>query len=579
MLGLLLSSLILVACSTPAPYTPVPLKSTPVSFNPEVWQFWPTAYSPQGAFDVARGERFMWVATSFGVVRLDPVTRDYTAFDQLGLVQRLFPIADDSVYAGTTQGVYYFDGQTWSRVTMTSTYPVLSDPVTAFGLDVHGDLWLLAYASRASLLYHLTGHLPPHDTPWLAALPDKLATPAPPVFPYQGPNCDSWIALATYTYGYRTPDECRRYREAYTILERRGEQYGVYAVEADGSLWWMSADQLLHVSAADAVLATHSLPAGRLAPDPQHGVWIATSDEGLLYATDAEVQHVPIGLERYTLFAPYDLAVDAAGTSWAVTSRGVQRFNANNRQWQLIDNDQWPTEIGGLPVTRLAAAAESGVWLTNGQELARFDGRAFEDVPSPPQGANRCTLTTLETDQAGHLWGTGPNCSVLEFDPARKQWLQHLPDQSIYQLSVGADDTVIALSIDGQLFAYTPATSTWKLIANLDRPDDPLVVADNQGGAWVGLRYPAEIWHYQAGSDHPGMMRVSENDHFTLAVDRRSQLWLSTPYELMRYDGQTWQNVAAPPIGLISDLVTAPDGRLWFAGQRGIAVYDPKLDK
>ena len=57
-------------------------------------------------------------------------------------------------------------------------------------------------------------------------------------------------------------------------------------------------------------------------------------------------------------------------------------------------------------------------------------------------------------------------------------------------------------------------------------------------------------------------------------VDRQSNLWVSIPDGLFRYDGRTWQIVSSPPLGWISTMTTAPDGRLWFVGSRGVAVYD-----
>jgi hypothetical protein len=47
----------------------------------------------------------------------------------------------------------------------------------------------------------------------------------------------------------------------------------------------------------------------------------------------------------------------------------------------------------------------------------------------------------------------------------------------------------------------------------------------------------------------------------------------------MRLDGDQWQTVTIPPIGAIVATTIASDGRVWFAGKHGIAVYDPAKDK
>jgi streptogramin lyase len=581
LIGLLAVSLLFAACNAPAPNptptsTPISIKPLPTPFQSAAWQVWPAVFSPQSVFDVARGEQFMWIGTSFGVVRLDPATRTYTSYDQLGHTLRVFPMADDAVYAGTTQGVYYFDGQGWSHVTFTSTYPILSDPVTAFGLDTQGDLWMLGYASRASLLYHLTGHVPPAD-PWAPSLPDSRVTPAPPTFPFEEPACDQWPTLATYTYGYRTPDECRHYHHAYTLLERRGG-YGPYAAEADDSFWWVSGDQLLHLSAADSVLSTHSLTnPGRLATDPQHGVWIAANDEGLLYATDAGVQQVSIGLEKYTLFPPLNLAIDTQGTVWVATERGLQQLSADEQHWQLKNNNLGNNQSSSLPLRDLIAASESGVWLSDVQQLVHYDGHNLVTAPPPPEDQQPCLLSELKSDRAGHVWA-GSSCGILEFDPATKRWQRHLVGERAWQFSLGMDGSVVVLNRNSELIARPAGTTDWKLIARLVDAFDPRVVADNHGDAWVGLPEKGEVWHYQAGSAQPTVVRVPTKDYFTLLIDRQSRLWLSTTAGLLRHDGRTWQTIESPPLGRINTLKTAPDGRLWFAGERGVAVYDPRRD-
>ncbi len=575
LIGLLLGSLLLAACSVPVPNTPAPLKPALGPFNQAAWQFWPAAVSPRGVYDVARGERFMWVGTSFGVVRLDPVTRAYTSFDQLGRVQRVFPLADNAVYAGTTHGVYYFDGQAWSRVTFTSTYPVEPTSITAFSLDTQGDLWMLDNVSRSSRVYHLTGHVPPGH-PWSATLSDSQVTPAPPLFPHNKPDCANWSAAATFIHSYRTPDECLQYRRAYTLREQRGG-YGLYAVEANDSLWLISQEQrLLHLSAGDTTLSTRPFFSyGSLAPDPQQGVWIAAYDKGLFYATDTKLQPVSLGLEKYTLFSPFNLTVDTQGTVWVTTRDGLQFLGPDSKTWQRSTAS--PHSERSVSREAIAASPQGGVWVTAGEQLWHYAGHTFTQAPSP-EDDGYLVPSVIKVDQAGHVWVIGNHRGVLEFNPATNQWQRHLAEHDFAQLSLGTDGALLALSYSRQLFSRPAGGNAWNPIAHLDSASDFAVVADNQGGAWVGRRQTAEVWHYPAGSNQPGALPLLEKENFNLLVDHQDRLWVSTPHELIRYDGQTWQTISAPPIGLISDLVTAPDGRLWFVGWRGVAVYDPTQD-
>ncbi len=290
LIGLLVSSLLLIACNSTASNVSRSFKPVTPPVSGTSQQNW--LKTAQGIFDVTRGEQFIWIATAFGVARLDPVTRAYTFYDQLKSVQRLFPIADDSVYASTAQGHYHFDGQAWSKLVLTSTSPISFYWTQEFGLDAQGDLWIHTYTARASQTYRLTGHIPPRAAPW------SVTTPATPGFPDAEPSCDNWPAVAANTYHYRTAAECQRYVAANALLKRH-KRLGFYAVEANNSIWFTSGNDVLHLAADGLIISSRVLPAtSHLALDPQQGVWVGTQNEGLLFVTDTEVQHVSIGLEQ-----------------------------------------------------------------------------------------------------------------------------------------------------------------------------------------------------------------------------------------------------------------------------------------
>ena len=61
-------------------------------------------------------------------------------------------------------------------------------------------------------------------------------------------------------------------------------------------------------------------------------------------------------------------------------------------------------------------------------------------------------------------------------------------------------------------------------------------------------------------------------------VDQQNQLWVSTSSGLLRFDGHDWQTISAP-ISSVHPMATGPDGRVWFASQQGVAVYDPAQDE
>ena len=497
LIGLLLGSLFISACSVPAPNisqpAPLPpLEASPVPFDSAAWQVWPAAFAPQAVLDVASGEQFIWAATSFGVVRLDPATRAYSTFDQLGLIHRLLPIENGRVFAAGDNGLYYFDGQAWSHVALSTTQPGYLASINTLGVDVRGNLSLLASAGRNGYLFHYPGHVPPRNAAWLEMSPEGLPNP------YVQSGCEEWSALATFTYAYRSLDECRRYTEAQHLLEQHSI-YGPYTVDADGTFWSFYHEQLLHLAADGSTLAHWSVPSvTHLASDPKHGVWIATID-GLFFPTESALQRISIGLEKYTLYLPTSMAIDASGTVWAATSRGMQRLAADGGQWQLLNDATVDSSLSGLAVSNLVITPDGQIWTTRGSVLLRYDGHNFLPLPSLPSDPP-CSLNTLNADRAGDLWAAGYGCGVLHFSPKTNQWQRHLPDQFVYQISIGTDDTIFAQTDNRLLISQVTDPAAWRLYAQLDSAKGDLqVIADNHGGAWVSSRLTGEVWHYQNG--------------------------------------------------------------------------------
>jgi ligand-binding sensor domain-containing protein len=103
--------------------------------------------------------------------------------------------------------------------------------------------------------------------------------------------------------------------------------------------------------------------------------------------------------------------------------------------------------------------------------------------------------------------------------------------------------------------------------------------SDRKGGVWLTTTNRGTLWHYSNGQfttlEHPfGSTWIT-----TLHVDQSDRLWAANLYgELAVYDRQQWRMIATPGIGTVNRIADAPNGRLWFAGPQGVAVYDLKLD-
>jgi streptogramin lyase len=55
--------------------------------------------------------------------------------------------------------------------------------------------------------------------------------------------------------------------------------------------------------------------------------------------------------------------------------------------------------------------------------------------------------------------------------------------------------------------------------------------------------------------------------------------WQLDPADLYASARTTWQIANLPDVGPIQDEALDPNGRIWFVGDRGVAVYDPAKGK
>ncbi len=104
--------------------------------------------------------------------------------------------------------------------------------------------------------------------------------------------------------------------------------------------------------------------------------------------------------------------------------------------------------------------------------------------------------------------------------------------------------------------------------------------ADRQGGVWLTTTDRGNLWHYANGQTTVIAQPFGGNWITALYVDQTDRLWAANLYQqLAVYDGQTWRTFATPGIGTVFRIADAPDGRMWFVGNAGLAVYDPAQDK
>ena len=337
------------------------------------WQFWPAAYLPQAALDVVASDNTIWVGTSFGVVRLDPQTREYTAFGRPGMTGQILPIEDGKVFATNQEGLWYFDGYSWSRRLEFSNWPV-----DMSGVDVNGDFWLEWTESRYQPAFRFEGHDPPRDKSWPGIYVEMSSRHAP--F-----DCGWWRIYRSSTFTYRSLEECQRLVKAQAVINQI-HAYGPFAADVDGTLWWANDTTLSHLAADGLMLSQFPVARNyRLAADPKHGVWLATQ-EGLFFSGGKTLQHVSIGLEKHTLYPTGSIAIDTSGRVWTTKVHGLQRLDTHTQRWSRVDDALVGHLLNMINIEGLAAAVDGGVWIWGIRDrdiLFHYDGRQITPLAPP----------------------------------------------------------------------------------------------------------------------------------------------------------------------------------------------------
>ena len=218
-----------------------------------------------------------------------------------------------------------------------------------------------------------------------------------------------------------------------------------------------------------------------------------------------------------------------------------------------------------------------------------------------------CKLDSLTTDWSGDVWATTHCGFVWQYEPATGHWIRHVLNAPTFndtnsdvirRIVAGTDGTVYAVGLSGlgqltepnsaitgtletneeQLSYITYRHRTLLLTDGTVLQPHSLATVDRQGGVWL-LTNRGELWHYASGRATVLGTPFGGTAITALQVDQHDRLWAtSRDRQLVVYDGRNWRAIDMPDVGDVNRIVEAPDGRMWFVGRLGLAVYDPTKD-
>jgi len=356
--------------------------------------------------------------------------------------------------------------------------------------------------------------------------------------------------------------------------------------------------------------------------DAEGTIWVAKPDEGLFRATAAGLESIAPGLIVRALFSDRD------GNLWVGTNGdGLYRFKRPAVRMY--------TKADGLPgdvIQAVMTARDGTLWAgVNCGGLARFDGTRFQTYNEHDGLSNGCVWALAE-DASGDLWVGTWGGGVFRFHNGAFTQLskkEGLEDDRVTSVVAARDGTVwlgtrsgVSRLTGGQIHNFGAAEG-------FSGAPSYHLVQDRAGVLWAGSRhglyrfvgdrferFPAvPTWSVFPIGDLPGsgfLVTGDESNEEMLRIDKdrvdtiaglprahdfvettRGDLWLSAftinrvpPGELIRSraldeprDYETFSTadglaVSEPNTTPGRVVALTPDGRVWVATTKGLAMFD-----
>ena len=316
-----------------------------------------------------------------------------------------------------------------------------------------------------------------------------------------------------------------------------GELNGIQAIgeDVDGALLvgWNGGIYRFSDGKAEAYSlagVTGPFTARRILRDRDGGLWIGTSDRGLVHAHQgkADVYGSSNGLSGDNIYALFE---DREQNIWVATVNGLDRFRdfavvTFGKNEGLIDSVVWS----------VLAAKDGTIWLGTFAGLNRWSNGAFATFGRDGK-VNGLIPNSLFQDDRGQIWISTPiGCGYLQGDRFRPVSTVPGAVTAVAQDTAGnlwiANEHVSLFKLRGDVVVQQIA---WTDLGHKD-PASALVADPARGGVWVGFSLGGiayftgnQIRESYAAGDGLAQDRVNY-----LRVDRDGSLWAATDGGLSR---------------------------------------------
>ena len=538
----------------------------------------------------------------------------HTEWNGLGAVFDIKQSADGYLWLTTSKGVLRFDGVRFQSVEEVTRGAAQNSEIDSVFFSSSGGLWLTT--EGAGLLFWKDGRL--------TTFPDRRCTPTRK----QGKLIEDadgslWVQAKAGLFHLRG-----------TVCEQAGVETGYpggfpagLLMDSDGTLWVKTqTGPLLFLPRGQSKFQVSKYGEGLstsyafLHQAPDGAIWLS-DDQGLRRVANklrtSALSPPGKGDKRNAQFGDFAFAPD--GSLWAVTGKGVQRFD---------HVEHWPTPVAAesapgesfTPDQRLSSDAvwtvlidrEGIVWVATNSGLDRLRRATLTTVGLPPAqeheygvaagdhgsvwtGNSSLPLThvaadgtitsfprtrqtiTVRRDHTGTVWSAGAGDFHLWRSSGDGLSPLHYPDEnfdSVVFVAADRNNDPWITTISGR--AYHLSGGVWSEQTETlgKKPGVVGAMVDDQGGnIWFGFSNKVVEWDgstYHRFAFPDGKRGVSENtmsvrgDHVWLAGAGGVQLFMQGQFYLMR-----WKDQNLP--GRVSGVVETETGDLWVNGFSGIS--------
>jgi signal transduction histidine kinase/ligand-binding sensor domain-containing protein len=480
----------------------------------------------------------LWAATSDGLFRYagnqwSRVT-DADGYDG----EQAFSVYEDRagrVWVGAARGIYRNDGRLLHLVDSTAT------SVVSLIEDDAGNLWV---TDRAAIIRKLGASSP-------LRLDSRIRLPLP------GwriiPDGRGGLLVASFSGGLfrlANPTGAHPLLESVDYEHRmRGSPRALYR-DRDDSIWVGMRGGLLRLSENTLQSAG---PLDGLNKDGVRTAAVAADGSIWIATTQALNRLAGSGRQSFAVSQTRALHADRSGVMWVATDEIVGRHAMGRLIKERIPDVQ-ASGVNGLTTTADA------LWLcTASRGVLSWDGNTLTPYRQPGESGGQCS--SILADRHERVWAGFSSGGVALHEHGRVRTLTERDGLSpglVWQIVQGNDEDVWFATAGGvsryQDGRFTSVTTAHAPITGIV----PMLVEDAQGYVWVGVHSGAALMRFHAGE----MDKIAKEPYHRLAYT------LYDESDGLQSGTQMWQNGAAA----VRDMA----GRIWVANGPGMTIIDPR---